>query len=326
MTKYVAKRIIMIIPIVLGVTLILFVLISVLAGSNIGQTTIYGGGDTLDSIFSFFNAGENLFTRYIRYCYNLFIHFDFGRSGATGLSLMREIPYRVRNTIYLLACSVGVTLVVGIPAGIYAAVHKNRFGDRLVNVITLLFSSIPSYSLALMFALIFAVYLRLLPVISSYTSPVAFFMPTLTISLGGIASIARMTRTSMLEVLEKPYIQALRSKGLKEVDVVYRHALKNALIPVVAALGGLIAQLLCGAFVAEHFFNVPGLGTYILRSVSARDHNEVLGCTVILTVMLTITNIAADILYVSINPQIKRRYSQGNSAALGGRLRKGASE
>ena len=322
MTKYIAKRIIMIIPIILCVTLILFFLISLLAGANIGQMPIYGGGDSLDSVFSFFNASENLFTRYIRYCYNLFVHFDFGISKTSGLKLMREIPYRVRNTVLLLACSVGITLIVGIPLGVYAAVRKNRWGDRLVNVISLLFSSIPSYSLAFVIALLFAVYLRLVPVISTYKSPVAFFMPTLTVSLGGIASIARMTRTSMLEVLGQPYIEALRSKGLKEADVVYRHALKNALIPIASALGGLISQLLCGTFVVEHFFNLPGLGSYILRSVSSRDHFEVLGCTVILTIMLAITNIATDIIYMFINPQIKRRYSQPS----GGRLRKGAAE
>ena len=310
MTRYIVKRIIMIIPIVLGVTLILFLLISVLAGSNIGRMPIYGGGDALDSVYSFFNAGENLFTRFIRYCFNLFIHLDLGRSSSTGLSLMREMPYRVRNTVYLLTSSVVITLIVGIPLGVYTAMHKNRPGDRLVNVISLLFSSIPSYSIALMIVILIAVYLRWLPVISVYTSPKAFIMPTLTISLGGIASIARMTRTSMLEVLEQPYIKALRSKGLGETGVIYRHALKNALIPIVAALGGLISQLLCGAFVAEHFFNVPGLGTYILGSVSARDHFEVLGCTVIITIILTVTNIITDILYAFINPQIKRRYSQ----------------
>ena len=310
MIAYIIKRILLVIPIVLGVTLILFVLMSILAGSTIGFMPIDGGGDALDSVFSFFNANANLFTRYLRYCYDVFVKFDLGRASLTRIPLSFEMSYRIKNTIILLVTSVVATLLVGIPVGVYSAIHKNRLGDRIVSVVTLILSSIPPYTVALCIALFFALQLRLVPVISSYKSPVAFFMPSLTIWLGGISTIARMTRTSMLEVLEQPYIKALRAKGLKESSVIYRHALKNALVPILSVLGGLVAHLLTGAFVVEHFFNIPGLGSYILRSVSSRSHTELLSCTVMLTIMLTILNIIIDILYMLVNPQIRRSYAK----------------
>ena len=316
MIKYAIKRILIVIPIILAVILVLFILLYFISGSSISRMTSYGGGDTLDSIFGFFKLTDNFFTKYIRYCYNVFFHFDFGRSSSTMMRLMGELDYRIRNTVSLLAVGVGATLIIGIPIGAFAAVRKNHMRDRVISVIVMFFSAIPNYALAIAITLFFAVYLRVVPVIITYTSPIAYFLPMLTLSLGGIASIARMTRASMIEELQRPYITALRSKGLKDGSVVYRHALKNALVPVISALGGLIAQLLCGTFVVEHFFNVPGLGSYMLRSVGSRSHLEILGCTVLMTFILAITNIAADVLYSFVNPQIKLRYTKSSKKII----------
>ena len=307
----------MLIPIFLGVTLILFALLYMLVGSSIRHMPSYGGGDALDSFFAYLNAGNSFITRYIRYCYNILTKFDFGRSGYTKLYVTFELRYRIRNTLLLLLSGVGATLIVGIPAGVYAAVHKDGKRDRIINIITMFFSSIPSYSIAIVIVLLLAVYWRLLPVISSYNSPQAFIMPTLTVSIGGIASVIRMTRTSMLEELEKPYITALRAKGLKENSVVYRHALKNAMVPIVSTISTLISQLLFGTIVVEYFFNVPGIGTLMLRGVEMRDDTSILGCAVVLAVFITILNIVTDVLYMNVNPQIKVRYStlRGRTAA-----------
>ncbi|MCL2125483.1 MAG: ABC transporter permease [Oscillospiraceae bacterium] len=313
MVKYTIKRLVMIIPITLVVILVLFLMLYLVAGSSMTQLRIYGGGDMLDRVFERFKASENFFTKYIRYCYNVIVHLDFGRSSATRLRLIGELDYRVKNTMLLLATGVGATLLIGIPLGVVAAVRKNRPLDRIINVISLLLSAIPSYSMAIAVTLILAVYLRILPVVISYISPLAYIMPMITLSLGGIASIARMSRASMIEELEQPYITALRSKGLRERTVIYKHALKNALVPVISSLGGLIAQLLCGTFVVEHFFNVPGLGSYMLRSVGSRSHLEILGCTIIMTMILAVTNVLTDVLYSLVNPQIKLRYSRGSS-------------
>jgi len=317
MIRYLVKRVLLIFLIVLCVTFILFVLMYSLAASRIRLMPTYGGGDTLDAILGFINAGDNIVTKYVRYCYNLLFHLDFGRASSTGYYVTAELGVRTGTTLILLACSAAATFVIGIPAGIYAAMRKDGLWDRVINVTSLLLASIPNYSLALIIALVFVLYLGILPMSSMLLTPASFIMPTLVIALGGISSIARMTRSSMVDVLEQPYITALRSKGLKERRVIFRHALKNALVPVISVLGGFISQLLCGAFVAEHFFNLRGLGSYMLRSAGMRDHYEILGCTVIMTVILAALNIAADVLYAVVNPQIRRRYAKATGSVQG---------
>ena len=320
MLFYIFKRILLIILIVLVVVLLLFLLLYIVPASDIRRMPIYGDGDFLDSIYTFLNVGNNIITKYIRYCYNVFIRFDLGGIGRYRFAMAREFRIRIPNTLVLLGCGLGVTLLVGIPLGVHTAVHKDTKSDRIINAITLFFSAVPIYSIALAIALFFAVYLQLIPVISSYNQPVAYFMPTLTIVLGGVALVARTTRTSMLETLEQPYITALRSKGLKETKVIYVHAFKNAMVPLVSILSGVIAQMFCGTFVVEHFFNVPGLGTYMLRAVTGRDHTELLGCAVVVTLLLATTNVVVDIIFAFINPQIKLLYTKGKDR----RVRKGA--
>ena len=310
MIKYAVKRVLMIVPIVLGVTLVLFLLLSSLSTSSIITLPAYGSGDALDSVFKFFNAGDNLITKYIRYCYNVFFHFDFGKNSATTRRLTEELSYRVRNTLLILLSGAAVTMLAGIPIGIYSAVRRNRAADRIFNVLSLIFSAIPNYAMATLLTLVFVVYIRVIPLFSiDYRSPVAYILPALTIMLGGVASVSRMTRASMLEVLERPYITALRSKGLKESAVIWKHALKNAVVPTIAVLGGLISSLLCGTLVVEYFFNVPGLGSFMLKGVGLRDHFAILGCTIIMTVILSVINTISDIIYALVNPQIRLRYT-----------------
>ncbi len=136
-------------------------------------------------------------------------------------------------------------------------------------------------------------------------------MPVTVLSVAGISLLTRMTRASMLEVFDQPYITALRAKGLRERFIINRHALKNALVPVVSVFGAIISRLLCGSLVVENFFLMPGLGAYILGAVTHRDHNALLGSAVVLTVILLVVDLLADVVYALIDPQIKRRYSKG---------------
>jgi peptide/nickel transport system permease protein len=308
MAKYIIKRTLMIFLIILCVTFILFVLLYSLPGSRIRMLPMDGGGDALDAVFASLNASDNMVTKYVRYSYNALFHLDFGRDGL-GLQLFDTLSERTGITLILLTGSIIATLAVGIPAGMYAAVRKDSLGDRAINVLALSFSSIPPYTMAFMVAIFFVMHLRLLPIGHFRITPRVFIMPMLTIMLGGIANIARITRTSMLEVLEQPYITALRAKGLKETRVICRHALKNALVPVLSVLGGYIGQMLCGTFVAEHFFHIRGLGFSILRAVGTRDHYEVLGSAMIATVILAAMNVVVDILYAFVNPKIRLRYA-----------------
>ena len=325
MVRYIVKRTLLIIPAELVILFIFYALIYTLPASRM-MMPIHQGGDALDSFFRAINAPDNFLAKFVRYIYNIVVYQDFGRSAATRVSIISDMSYRIKNTLFLLLSGVGVTMITGIPIGIYAALRKGRVGDRVVSIISLFLSAIPPYSIAMILALVFCVSLRLLPLLPSYTNPIAYILPAVTIGLGGIASVARMARSSMLEVLEQPYITALRSKGLEERSVVLKHALKNALLPIISTLGGFIAQLLCGTLVVENFFNVPGLGSFMLYSVSSRDHFEILGCAVILTLILMCMNLTSDILYAFVNPKIRLRYAGRPAGIARARDRKEAAQ
>ena len=309
MAYYVVKRILLVVLTVLAVIFVLFVLLYALPASPVRALPVSNGGDALDRLFAFFHAGDTIVTKYVRYCYQTLVRFDFRWPANTSSWVLRDIPNRTRATLTMLAGGAGATLAVGIPLGAYAAIHKNRRRDRIINITTLLLSSIPSYALAMVVALIFVVQLRVLPIVSRPLFPRAYIMPTLTIALGGVSLITRTMRASMLEVLELPFISALRARGLKETRVLCLHAFRNALTPVVSVMGGFIAQMLCWTFVVESFFTIPGLGLHILRAVSTRDYLGTLGCSVVISIILAVTNIAADILYACIDPQIRQRYA-----------------
>ena len=308
MARYIIKRILILIPVMLGVVFILFALMYNLTGSSMSFMPISGGGDALDSFFEFFNINANFFSRYLRYCYNVFVHFEFGLSSTNSIPVINALPLRIKMTTSLTFISGGVTFLIGIPLGIYSAMRKNRWQDNAVSFITMFLSAIPNYCLAMILCVFFAMKLRILPLFG-WQSPLHFVLPVLTLSVTGIASLIKITRASMLEVFDEQYITALRSKGLKERLVVFRHALKNAMVSIVSVLGNILAQLLCGSLVIENFFSIPGLGVYMLNSVGSRDHFALLGCTVFLTAMLLVVSLLTDVVYALVNPQIKRLYS-----------------
>ena len=321
MTRYIIKRILMTLLIVFVATFIVFVLLHWIPQFDDLMRfspffTIEGDGDALDYIFAFFNASDNIFTRYLRYVYNAIFHFDFGVTWYMA-PLVYELAERTRNTLIILSAGTALTLITGIPLGIYAAVRKNRLGDRIANILTLILSSVPIFAMAFVILVFFVLHLGVLPAAWRYLTPSVFIMPTITVALGAIASIARITRASMIEVLEKPYINALRARGLKESQVIYRHALRNALIPVVASLGGFISQLIIGLFVVENFFTIHGLSSLLLQALDALRPLHLLGSVVFMTVILAVANLASDISYAIINPKIRLRYS-GRSRKLRG--------
>ena len=311
MALYITKRVLMIILVVFCVVFIVFALVYSLPDSNIKAMPAYARGDFLDTVFSIINAKDNIVTKYIRYCYNIVFHFDFGRMGGVGgFPLAPELTSRTRITLIVLACGACITLAVGIPMGVYAATNKDRLFDRVINIITLVTSSIPYYATALVIAIIFVLYLKVFPMSVRIIKPSSFIMPTITIGLAGISSIIRMTRTSMLEVLDQPYIIALRAKGLRERSVISQHALKNAMVPIISTFGIFVSQLVCGAFIVENFFTLRGLGAMMVRSIASRSHYDLLGCIVIMTVIQAAMTIFSDVLYAIVNPRIKLQYSE----------------
>lgn len=306
MTRYILKRIFMLIPVILCVILIVYALLYTTVGARRGAISSYGGGDWLDEVFQTLGIEETFVSRYVRFCYNLFIRFDFGKTN--GISNRSDLWYRVKITLRLTAWGFSGTLIFGIGIGLLAAVEHGKWLDDLVMLLITFLSSVPSFTLALCLVLLLTLELKLLPGFG-FTKPGSMIMPSITLAVSGIASTARLTRSSVIEVLEQPYVMALRAKGLRGRAIIFIHVFKNAMVPVVANLTQVMSQMLCGTMVIERFFSLPGVGFLLLNAVGSRDQVTLMGASAIITLMLSVVNIAGDIIYAIINPQMREQYA-----------------
>ncbi|MBC7812521.1 MAG: ABC transporter permease subunit [Burkholderiales bacterium] len=252
------------------------------------------------------------------YLFNL-LRFDFGPSlGTTSRGRMVHdiIAEKLPVSIGLGVMAIAVALVTGIPLGMLAAVHHNQRIDHTAMFFAVIGRAVPNIVLGPVLIIIFAVKLNLFPVVNPYVwldgpqpNPALYlstaFLPVLTLALGMSAAIARLTRATLLQVLNQDFIRTARSKGLRENAVLYRHALRNSLIPVVTILGPLLAAVLTGTFVVEIVFAIPGLGDTFVTSVTTRDYNLLVGVTILYSMFLVAANILVDVVYAWLDPRIK---------------------
>lgn len=202
------------------------------------------------------------------------------------------------------ALSIVLILVTGIPLGVIAALKQGSWIDKSTIFFAILGVTVPSFVLATLMIYFFGVKLQLLPT-SRWVSWKHMIMPTIALSVGSIAYIARLTRSSMLEVISQDYIRTARAKGLSEGVVVFKHALKNALIPVVTYVGPLMAAILTGSFVVEKIFAIPGMGRLFVESISNRDYTVIMGVTIFYSFILVIFMFLTDLMYIFVDPRIK---------------------
>lgn len=252
------------------------------------------------------------------YLFNL-LRFNFGPSlGATNRGRMVHdiIAEKLPVSIGLGIMAITLALVTGVPLGMVAAVHHNRALDHSAMFFAVIGRAVPNIVLGPVLIIIFAVKLNLFPVVNPYVwlqgpdaNPGLYFstafLPVITLAMGMSATIARLTRATLLQVLNQDYIRTARAKGLHENMVLFRHALRNSMIPVVTILGPLLAAVLTGTFVVEIVFAIPGLGDTFVTSVTTRDYNLLVGVTILYSVFLVVANILVDILYVWLDPRIK---------------------
>ena len=242
------------------------------------------------------------------YISNVFLHFDFGTSLLDGTSIKTALLKRFPNTLYIAIFSIILTVVVGLPLGIYTAVHANSLGDKVSLFVTLLFDCMPSFWTALLLVLLFSVKLGWLP--SSGNDSLKFFiLPTLANSLGGLAGFTRQVRASMLEVIRSDYVTTARSKGLPEHDVVYGHALPNALIPVLTVVGMRFGSMLGGATIVEVIFSIPGIGQYLVNAINGLDYTAATGSIIFIAFTFSVIMPLTDLLYAYADPRIKAQYT-----------------
>ena len=251
-----------------------------------------------------YGLDKPVFVQYIRYLQNLF-HGDMGTSYV--LQKGRAISTIVTES-FAVSMQLGIraliaAIVIGVPLGCVAGLWKEKPADGVIRVISAVGISIPGYVLAAVLMLVLSVNLKVLPV--SYGKPGGEVMPVIVLATYPTCYLMRLTRASILEVLGQDYLKTERAKGMGEGTVIFVHALKNSLIPIITYLGPLTASILTGGFVAESVFNVPGLGRYFVNAISARDYTLIMGVTVFYAALIITMNLICDVLYQIVDPRIE---------------------
>lgn len=307
MYRYILKRILMLIPIILGVSFLVFFIISLTPGD---PATIIAGEEadsaSIEALREEMGLNKPLIVQYANYM-GRFFKGDLGKSYSTGKDVFKEIIARYPATFKLTFWAMVVAVVIAVPIGIISATKQYSITDSISMLVALLGVSMPNFWLGLMLILLFALKLRLLPS-GGAASFKSIILPALTLGTGAAAIVTRMTRSSMLEVVRQDYIRTARAKGVKGKIVIRRHALRNALIPVVTVVGLQFGRLLGGAVLTETVFSWPGIGRLMVDSIRSKDTPMVLGTIIIFAITFSIVNLFIDILYAYIDPRIKAQY------------------
>lgn len=310
MYKYVIKRIFMMIPVILGITVLVFMMLRLTPGDP--AVTMAGDGATEEEISELreeLGLNDPLPVQYVHFIGDLFLHGSLGTSYVSKREVMDEILSRFPTTILLTLCGIIVTLVIGVPTGIIAAIKQNTIWDRVATFIGLLGVSMPAFWLGLLLSQLFALKLGWLPATGFY-GPKYWIMPAITVGLNTSATVMRFTRSQMLEVIRQDYIRTARAKGVREKTVVLTHALKNCLIPLITVVGLQIGGQLGGAMVTETIFSIPGLGKYLVDSITTRDYPVIQGGVLFTAIVFSVVNLLVDILYAYADPRIKTQYAK----------------
>ncbi|MEX1375870.1 MAG: ABC transporter permease [Eubacteriales bacterium] len=310
MGKYILKRLIIMIPVVLGVTILIFTIMyftpgdpaSIILGPNASQEQLMAKNEELG-----LNTGY--FERLFNYIKDLFFRFDFGKSYINNRSVSGQILERFPRTVTIAFLSVIISLVVGIPLGIIAAINQYSWKDNASMLLALVGVSMPNFWVGLLLVILFALTLGWLPP-GGIGGLKFYILPCIATSLGGAANIARQTRSSMLEVIRADYIVTARAKGQVERKVIYKHALRNALIPIITIAGASFGILIGGTLVIETVFSIPGLGSYMTAAISNRDYPAIQGSVIFLSILFGLVMLLVDILYAFIDPRIKGQYQK----------------
>ena len=315
MHKYILKRLLMLIPVILGVTFIVFFILNLSPGDPAAM--ILGEQATAEALEmkrEELGLNDPILVRYFNYMKDL-LHGDMGVSYRNSISVWEQVIDRFPNTVVLAIAGILVALLIGIPLGILSAKKQNTIIDNISMVLSLIGVSMPNFWFGLLVVMLFSLKLGWLPSQGMGEGFVplllSLILPALTLGTGAAGSIARMTRSSMLEVIRQDYISTARAKGVDERTVTFQHMLRNALIPIITSVGIQFGGLLGGAMLTETVFSWPGLGRLMVENIKSKDIPMVLGCVVLLATMFTIVNLVVDLIYAFVDPRIKSLYKKG---------------
>jgi peptide/nickel transport system permease protein len=303
MGLYLLRRLGLAVPTLLGVTVVVFALIRLIPGDPARLILgLQASEDEVARLRVELGLDRPLYVQYARFFARL-VRGDLGYSAVTREPVIGEIGSRLPATVQLAVSSIVLATLVGMAAGILSAARQYSALDYLVMTVALFGVSLPVFWLGLMLMLLFSVYLNWLPA-GGYGTPAHLVLPTVALAAFSVAIIARMTRSSLLEVFNQDYIRTARAKGLHGRVVILRHALKNALIPVITVIGLQFGALLGGAILTETVFAWPGMGRLLVSAITARDYAVVQGVVLVFAGLFTLVNLAVDVLYAYVDPRI----------------------
>lgn len=307
MHKYIIKRLLYLIPVIIGVTFIVFTIMHFTPGDPaqliLGESAPQ---PAIDKLREDMGLNDPFLIQYFNFLKNA-VKGDFGTSYTTKVAVFDEVFSRFPATLKLTVAGMIIAIVIGIPVGIISATKQYSITDNVTMILALLGVSMPNFWLGLMLILLFSVKLGVLPS-GGDSGLLSLILPAITLGTSVAAIITRMTRSSMLEVVRQDYIRTARAKGVPEKDVINKHALKNALIPIVTVIGLQFGYLLGGAVLTETVFSWPGIGRLMVEAIRKKDTPIVLASVVFLSITFSVVNLFIDILYAYLDPRIKSQY------------------
>ena len=312
MLEYIAKRMAIAVFVVFATSALTFLLLSLIPGDTavmiiqrvfVGDVTYNPSKMEIEAAEQIFQLGNPMWMQYLHWLSNA-LHGDFGTSYISGRGVLGEILVRLPATVELAIAATILSLLVAIPLGVISAARQNSKVDYSSMALATFFISMPNFWLGLVLILIFSLHLDLLPV-AGYGGLDHLILPTITLCAGMMAVTVRLTRSSVLEVLRLDYITTAKAKGLGDGRILYRHVLKNAMIPVITIVGLQLGYLLGGTVIVETIFAWPGIGKLLIDSINARDIPMIQGCVVFIAIIFSLVNMLVDISYYFLDPRIK---------------------
>lgn len=307
MYKYIFKRILMMIPVIIGVSLLVFTVLKLAPGD---AARLVAGAEADEAIVELvrhdLGLDKSYPEQYVRYMLGL-LKGDMGKSFINGKDVWGEIKGRLPTTFTLAFFGMLISVIIGIPLGIISATKQYSLLDNFSTIFALAGVSMPNFWMGLMFILFFSLHLGILPSGDDGTIK-SFIMPAMVTGIGAVANLMRTTRSSMLDVIRQDYIRTARAKGASEGRVTIRHALKNALIPVVTVIGLHFGTSLGGAVISESVFSLSGIGKLMIDGINQKNEPIVMGCLITFAIIFSLVNLLVDIMYAFIDPRIKAQY------------------
>lgn len=308
MARYILKRILMLIPVMLGVILVVYIFSALSKDDPV--TLILGGNASEEQQQAYrekYGLDDPLPIQYANYVIGLVTKGDLGHSYTNDRPVVEDMQTRFPITIKLALLAIVVSVVIGIPLGVVSAVKQYTFTDSAVLGGSVVITSVPDFWLALMLILLFSVRLGWLPSYGIQTWK-GWVLPIVVASLSSLGKLVRTTRASMLEAIRQDYIRTARAKGQKEKVITYNHALRNSLIPVISTIGNTVGVQLGGCIIVENVFGLPGIGTYLVTAIGNRDYPQILGSVTILALTFTLLNLVIDLCYAMVDPRVRTNF------------------